>query len=174
MDAGQSQRPTAEPSGKPLALHTETVRPEWIDYNGHMNVAYYVLAFDHATDALLDYLDLGVSYRRHANKSVFVLETHVTYDREVHAGDPLRFTTHILGYDAKRLHVFHHMFHATEGFLAATTELIMLHVDLAQRRSAPMPDAALAKVDALARAHATLLRPPQAGRVIGIKPKAIS
>jgi len=156
----------------PLVLHTETVRPEWIDYNGHMNVAYYVLAFDHATDALLDYLDLGAAYRQRANKSVFVLETHVTYDREVHAGDPLRFTTQILGYDAKRLHVFHHMYHATAEFLAATTELIMLHVDLAERRSAPMPDVALAKIEALARAHAALPKPPQAGRVIGIKPKA--
>lgn len=171
MDAGQPQRRDTEPLGAPLALHTEAVRPEWIDYNGHMNVAYYVLAFDHATDALLDYLDLGVSYRQRANKSVFVIETHVTYDHEVHAGDPLRFTTQVLGHDAKRLHVFHHMYHATEGFLAATTELIMLHVDLAARRSAPMPDATLAKVEALARAHAALPKPPQAGRVIGIKPK---
>jgi acyl-CoA thioester hydrolase len=156
----------------PLALHTETVRPEWIDYNGHMNVAYYVLAFDHATDALLDYLDLGAAYRQRANKSVFVLETHVTYDREVHAGDPLRFTTQILGYDAKRLHVFHHMYHATAGFLVATTELIMLHVDLVERRSTSMPDATLAKIAALARVHAALPKPPQAGRVIGIKPKS--
>ncbi len=172
MDAGQSQRRDTEPLGMPLALHTEAVRPEWIDYNGHMNVAYYVLAFDHATDALLDYLDLGASYRQRANKSVFVLETHVTYDREVHAGDPLRFTTQVLGHDAKRLHVFHHMYHATEGFLVATTELIMLHVDLATRCSAPMPDTVLAKAEALARAHAALPKPPQAGRVIGIKPKA--
>jgi acyl-CoA thioester hydrolase len=171
MDTGQPQQRNTRPVAAPLALHSEVVRPEWIDYNGHMNVAYYVLAFDHATDALLDYLDLGVAYRRRTNKSVFVLETHVTYDREVHAGDPLRFTTQILGYDAKRLHVFHHMYHATAGFLAATTELIALHVDLAERRSAPMPDAALAKIEALVRAHAALPKPPQAGRVIGIKPK---
>src|SRR5689334_23702602 len=93
-----------------LSLHTEEVLPEWVDYNGHMNVAWYVLAFDHATDALLDWLGLGRAYAESENRSVFVLETHVTYEREVTAGDTLRFRTRLIDHDARRLHVFHEMF----------------------------------------------------------------
>lgn len=86
-----------------LELHTESVRTEWIDYNGHMNVAYYVLAFDHATDAFLDYLGMDEHYRDERRCSVFTAEAHVTYDREVRLGDPLRFTTQLLDWDAKRV-----------------------------------------------------------------------
>ena len=78
-----------------------TVAPGWIDYNGHMNVAYYVLAFDRATDRMLDLLDVGEAYRRRTESSFFVLESHITFDREVVADDPLRITTQILGSDAK-------------------------------------------------------------------------
>ena len=81
-----------------VPLETQvTVEPGWIDYNGHMNVAYYVLAFDRATDRMLDLLDVGEAYRRRTEASFFVLESHITYDREVVADDPLRITTQILG-----------------------------------------------------------------------------
>src|SRR5579875_1681906 len=148
----------------PLALHRETVQPEWTDYNGHMNLAYYMLVFDHATDCLFDHLDLGRD-----NHSLFALEAHVTYEQELNAGDPVRVTTQLLDCDAKRLHYFHRMYHATEGYLAATNELISIHVDLATRRSTPLPQAALAWLEALLAAHRHLPRPPQAGRVIGIR-----
>ena len=69
--------------------YQETVRPEWIDYNGHMNVAYYLLVFDHASDALIDQLDLGIDYRNRENCSMFAVETHITYEREVLEGDGL-------------------------------------------------------------------------------------
>ena len=122
-----------------LRLHTETVRPEWIDYNGHMNVAYYVLAFDHATDRLLD--QPGSASPMWRRRTVgFVLEMHVTYEREVTEGDPLTFTTRILDVDAKRVHLFHAMHHGTEGWLAATNELVLMHIDLEARRSCPLPD----------------------------------
>ncbi|HEX6843297.1 MAG TPA: thioesterase family protein, partial [Stellaceae bacterium] len=74
----------------PLDRHRAEVRADWIDANGHMNVGYYVVAFDHATDTLCDQLGIGWSYVEHRLGMVFVLEAHVTYDREVHAGDPLR------------------------------------------------------------------------------------
>jgi len=151
-----------------LELHTETVRPEWIDYNGHMNVAYYVLAFDHATDAFLDHLGMDARYREQQQCSVFTAEAHVTYDHEVKLGDPLRFTTQLLGWDAKRIHYQHVMYHRTEGYLAATNELLILHVDLAQRKVAAMPDAVCDRLRILAAAHGELSRPPQIGRVIGI------
>ena len=156
----------------PLSIHTDRVRDEWIDFNGHMNVAYYMLAFDHATDAFCDHVGLGQAYFREQNKSIFVLEAHITYDREVVAGDPLRFTTRVLDCDAKRVHLFHEMHHGEQGFLAATNEIVMLHVDMEHRRSAPMPANSLDMVRALATAHATLPRPPQIGRVIGLKKRA--
>ncbi|HRZ24495.1 MAG TPA: thioesterase family protein, partial [Candidatus Contendobacter sp.] len=77
----------------PLCLYTSVALPEWIDYNGHMNVAYYVLAFDHATDAFTEYLGLGRDYQERQRCSTFVVETHVNYQRELVAGDPIRITT---------------------------------------------------------------------------------
>ena len=87
-----------------LRLHEGEVRPEWIDFNGHMNLAYYVLAFDHATDRFLHHIGLGEKYFRQENRSVFVLETHVVYKQELKLGDRMRFTTQLLGFDAKRIH----------------------------------------------------------------------
>lgn len=157
-----------------LDAGTEAVRPEWIDYNGHMNVAYYVLAFDQALDRVFDRYELGASYVKSANASFFVLETHVNYVGEVKRGDPMRFTFQLLDHDAKRLHYFLQMFHAAEGYLAATSEQLTVHVDMATRRSAPMPERAQRLMADLRAAQAHLPRPPQAGRVIGIRrePKA--
>jgi acyl-CoA thioester hydrolase len=156
----------------PLAIHRDYVREEWIDYNRHMNVAFYVLAFDHATEAFCAHVGLGEQYLKERNKSIFVLEAHITYDREVMAGDPLRFTTRILDCDAKRVHLFHEMYHAEEGYLASTNEIVMLHVDMADRRSAPMPPEILERVTQLKDAHSALPRPAQVGRVIGLKKRA--
>jgi acyl-CoA thioester hydrolase len=155
----------------PLDVHREAVQAEWIDYNGHMNVAYYVLAFDHATDRLFDLLDLGVAYVKRTNNSTFVLETHVTYAQEVKQGDPLRFTAQLLDYDAKRVHYFLQMFHAGEGYLSATSEQIALHVSLDSRRTAPFPPDQLARLAVMMAAHQGLAKPAQAGRVIGIARK---
>ena len=152
----------------PLVLHRESVREEWIDYNNHMNVAYYVLAFDHATDAFFDYLGLDDAYREATGGSTFAAETHVTYQREVHAGDPLRFTTQLLDHDSKRLHFMHHMYHEEEGFLAATSEWLGLHIDLTVRRVSAMPPEILARVAEVAAAHGRLPAPPEAGRVITV------
>ncbi|MEP3113604.1 thioesterase family protein [Nisaea sp.] len=146
-----------------------TVQPEWVDYNGHMNVGYYVVAFDKATDALLDHLGIGASYRQECDASVFVLEAHLTYDREVMLGDGLRFSTQILDHDAKRMHVFHRMYHADEGYLAATNELMIMHIDLKTRRSAPFSKMVLGRLQDLKRDHDALPKPDAAGRVIAIR-----
>jgi acyl-CoA thioester hydrolase len=166
LDVARDRLPAA-----PLEVHREAVRPEWIDYNGHMNVAYYVLAFDHATDRLFDLLDLGVDYVKRTNNSTFVLETHVTYAQEVHEGDMLRFEAQLLDYDEKRLHYFLRMYHAGEGYLSATSEQIALHVSLDTRRTAPMPPEQRARVAAMMAAHQNLPKPEQAGRAIGIRRK---
>ncbi len=167
MDTADSRFPEA-----PLALHTETVRPQWIDFNGHMNVAYYVLAFDHATDVLFDRLGLGVAYVERERRSMFIVEIHVSYLREVGEGDRLRFTSQLLGFDPKRLHLFHRMYRNQdangEESPVATLEQMLVHVDLEARRSTAMPPAAMERIERLAAAHAGLPRPPQAGRIIGL------
>ncbi len=154
------------PEAAPLELHSEVVRPEWIDYNGHMNVAYYVLAFDHACDAFLDYVGLDEAYRARTGGSTFAVECHVTYQREVGEGDALRFSIQLLGYDEKRIHFFVRMFHADDGFLAATTEWLSLHVDLPARRVAAMPTEIASRLAEIYAVHRDLPPPPEAGRVI--------
>ena len=108
-----------------------TVAPEWIDYNGHMNVAYYVLAFDRATDRLFDYLGIGEAYRRATHHSVFALEAHVTYERELRQGEEFEIATRLIDADRKRLHLFHAMTRAKDNELSATIEVMGLHVDMA-------------------------------------------
>jgi acyl-CoA thioester hydrolase len=153
----------------PLALHSETVLPEWIDYNGHMNVAFYVLAFDHATDALLDYLRLTHDHKTRNNSTTFVADMNVTYKQEVKEGDPLRFATRVLDFDEKRIHFWHEMYHGTEGYLAATNEILSLHIDLSIRRVGPMPDDIFQRLHAVHASHSALPPPERAGRRIEIR-----
>lgn len=160
------------PVPAPLVLHREVVRPEWIDYNEHMNVAYYVLAFDHAVDAFLDYVGIDEAYRARTGGTTFAAECHVTYQREVAAGDSLRFETQLLGYDDKRMHYFQAMIQEAEGFLAATCEWLSLHVDGATRRVAPMPAAITQRLAAVSDSHDRLPRPAEAGRVIAVGSRA--
>lgn len=161
-------QPVCQHADAPLSLHAETVRPEWVDYNGHMNVAYYVLVFDHATDAVLDFLDLGEAYRRRTRGSVFVGEAHVTYEQEVNAGDRLSVSSRILSFDGKRLILFHEMVgERTEG-LVATNEVLCLHVDLDTRRTAPVPPAAAERIERVVSEHSAQPRPSRAGRAIGL------
>lgn len=125
---------------EPFLEREACVLPEWIDYNGHMNVAFYVLVFDHSTDALLDKLGLGKVYRETEHKSFFVVESHVNYENEVKKDDLLVVKTRLLGYDTKRLHIFHEMFDGENGGRCATNEIMALHVDMEQRRTAVIPD----------------------------------
>lgn len=153
----------------PLDRHRGHVKREWIDGNGHMNVGYYVVAFDHATDTLCEQLGVSWEYTRRELGMIFVLEAHVTYDRELLPDAPFRVATQILDHDAKRLHAFHEMYHAEEGFLAATNELMIMHVDFATRRSSPWPEETQTRLAAMHAAHKHLPRPAKAGRVIGLK-----
>ena len=152
----------------PLVLHRETVKKEWLDYNQHMNVAYYVLAFDHANDALADHIGIGLEHTRSTGGSIFILELHVAYLREVVLDDPLRIATHVLDFDAKRIHFTHVMIHDTEGYHAATAEQMLLHVDLESRRVTPMPEATRAALAALKAAHQALLPPLGLSRAMGL------
>jgi acyl-CoA thioester hydrolase len=155
----------------PIVIEGLAVRPEWIDGNGHMNVGYYNVAFDQALDRVCELVDLSWNYVERTGFSTFVLETHVTYQREVTQGDPLRFTFQLLDYDEKKFHYFLRMFHAREDFLSATSEQICIHVDLRTRRPAPMPAYSLERFAAIMAAHRALPRPSEVGSVIGIRRK---
>jgi acyl-CoA thioester hydrolase len=152
----------------PLDRYRDVVRPEWIDHNQHMNMGYYLVVFDFATDEFFRWVGLDEAHRRAHGVTTFCLEAHVTYHREVRAGDPLRFTSRLLGHDAKRLHYFHEMYHADHGYLAATNELMTLHVSTATRRAAAMAPDLLARLAAIQSAHDLLPRPPQVGHTIGL------
>ena len=153
----------------PLKLHKDLIVPEWIDYNGHMNVAYYVLVFDRATDEFFDFMGMTAEYRAASNASAFTAEMHVNYVREVKEGDEVYVTTQLLGYDEKRFHYFHRMYHAEEGYLAATSELLCLFVDMNQRRVTQMPPPILDRLAEIKQSHAELPLPEQAGSVMKVK-----
>ena len=149
-----------------------TVRPEYIDANGHMNVGYYGVLFDKALD--LPWARLGIYSQQilQQGMSTFALESHLTYQREVRQADPLAFTIQLLDYDAKRIHYFMRMFHGREGWLAATCEQLSICMDMSIRRSSRWPEPCLANIRALFEVHRLRPRPVEAGRLIGIRLRA--
>jgi acyl-CoA thioester hydrolase len=144
------------------------VRPEWIDYNGHMNVAFYVKAFDEALDEVYVLLGLDGETVQRTRISTFTAEMHITYQREVRAGDRLRITSQLVDFDAKRMHFIQCMYHAEEGFLAATDEWLIMCVDLDRRRAARLTEPLRAFLAEIKRAHASLPLPPEAGRRVSL------
>ena len=152
----------------PFDAFRAVVRPEWIDDNRHMNMGYYLVVFDLATDEWMRFVGLDRAHRRAREVTTFCLEAHVTYHREVKVRDRLRFTTRLLDFDAKRIHYIHEMFHADAGYLAATNELMSLHVSEQTRRGAPMADEIVERLGRIRAVHDRLPRPPQVGRVIGL------
>ena len=145
------------------------VQPAWIDYNDHFNMGYYVVVFDLATDAWLDHIGLGETHKREHGVTTFTLESHVNYLRELRSGDPLRFSTQLLAFDEKRIHYIHQMFHADEGFLAATNELMSLHVSDATRRAAPMEPSVQSCLAEILAEHEKIPKPGQVGRSVGLQ-----
>lgn len=148
--------------------HEDVVRPEWIDSNGHMNLAYYVVVFDLATDALYDALGIGNAYRESTDFSCFTAETHTLYERELHLGEKLRVRAWLLGADAKRVHYFHEMFHVESGERAAVQELMALHIDMRVRRVAAFPEERHQAMQAAVRRYAPAEPPKGAGRRIAL------
>lgn len=146
------------------------VRPDWIDYNSHMNVGYYHVAFDIAAEDFFQHLGFTPEFRRLHDGTTFALESHLNFLREVKAGDPLRFEARLLDFDAKRLHFYQEMFHAREGYLAASCESLSSFVSQATRRTAPMPAELGERLARVKAAHASLARPWQVGHLISVRP----
>jgi acyl-CoA thioester hydrolase len=145
-----------------------TVLPEWIDANGHMNLAYYVVLFDQATDLLYDALGVGNTYRDATGHSTFTAETHTLYEREVSVGERVRVVPHLLAADTKRLHYFHEMFRVQDDLRVAAQELIALHIDMSVRRVTPFPAELYARIQATLRARTNNPMPAGVGRRIAM------
>ena len=156
----------------PIEIYEAEVRPEWIDYNGHMNVAYYMLIFDHATDALFDLIGIGRAYTEAGLGSAFSIECHMTFQREIVEGDRVRVTFQLLDCDEKRLHYLMKMYHAEKGYPAATFEQMGMHVDIGQRKSAPFPADTQKNLQEILSGHRHLPRPREVGTTIGIRRKS--
>ena len=152
----------------PFDQYTETVRPEWIDHNGHMNMAYYVLAFDEASGALMRYIGIDQSYRDRTGHGTFTGDFHIHYVQEGMESDPLRFHQWIVEFDEKRVHYWLEMYHAKEGFLAATMEKMILHMDMSVRRGAPMAPELFAWIKKVRDAPAALPAPSGLSKVMRV------
>ncbi len=154
----------------PFVSSVMTVEKEWIDYNGHLNMAYYNVLFDRCGDEAFALLGMGPDYARDRRLTIYTAEIHVCYVRELHLGDRVTCSFHLVDHDDKRLHVYQELRHA-DGWLSATSEVLSLHVDMAGPKVAPFPADVKHKVEAMQRAHSALPRPERAGRSIAIRRK---
>jgi acyl-CoA thioester hydrolase len=152
----------------PFVSSVMRIEPQWIDYNGHLNVAYYNVLFDRAVDELYELIGLGPAYLDKHKHSTMVAEAHVRYVRELHETDPVKVAIQLIDYDAKRIQLFEELRHADKGWLSATCETMTLHVDMTAKKVAPFPDAVQRALAALKAAHAHLPRPEGAGRRIAM------
>jgi acyl-CoA thioesterase FadM len=152
-----------------LFTTTGTVQPEWIDYNGHLMDGYYAVGFAAVTDLFLELVGFGPAYPSASGHSVYTVESHLVYLREVRAGTSLVYTTQLLGYDDRRIHIVHTMAEAGASASAATNELLLVHVRQAPAGVVPMPDEAIERLAQLTTAHAAHPAPPQVGRRIAMR-----
>lgn len=147
-----------------------SLEPGWIDYNGHLNMAYYNVLFDRGCDTAFEALGMGPDYASQRKLTIYTAEIHVRYIREIHLGDSVTATYRIVDHDEKRLHAFQELRHL-DGWLSATSETLTLHVDMAGPKVTPFPDDVMAKIEELAGKHADLPYPEDIGRRIEIRRK---
>ena len=152
----------------PFVSSVMRVEPAWIDYNGHLNMAYYNVLLDRAVDEVFELLGCGLAYVKERRRSWYTAEVHLRYLRELHASDPVKVTFQLLDYDAKRMHYFEQLIHAEEGWVSATSENMSLHVDMEKQRTVAVPDTIAAALAEMMQAHSALARPAEAGRSIAM------
>jgi acyl-CoA thioester hydrolase len=158
--------------GSLLASPTRSVPKEWIDYNGHMNVAYYTMAFDKGSDFVFDeVLGVGEALARELRMGPMVVQQTIHYIGELLEGESFRLELQLLDWGPKQIHFFSRMLKDSDGSLCATSETLTLNVDLEARRTAAYPGWAQARLARLMEAHKGLPKPDQAGAVIGIRRK---
>jgi len=155
----------------PFLSSVMQIEPQWIDHNGHLNMAYYNVMFDRAIDQMWLQLGMGLDYVKERHGSTFTAECHVRYLGEIHLGDPVQISVYLLGADEKRLHTFQELRHATEGWLSATSENMSVHIDMKARKVGPFPPDIGARIDAVLNTHAAVPRPEGIGRKVAMPSK---
>lgn len=154
----------------PFVSRVMEIEKDWIDYNGHLNMAYYNVLFDRCSDLALDLLGMGTAYVRDRKLTIYTAEVHVCYVQELHLEHRVTASFQLLDHDDKRLRVYQELRHV-DGWLAATSEYLALHVDMTGPKVAPFPKDIMANLEAMRDAHAALPMPERAGRSIGIRRK---
>ena len=151
-----------------LTTYQTTIIPDWVDYNGHLRDAFYLLIFSYATDALMDRLGMDSNNREASGHSLFTLELHLNYLHEVKLDADVEVHTQIIAHDNKRLHLYHSLHLAGDDKELAGNEQMLLHVDLAGPRSAPFSAAVAQRLAVISTEQADLPRPALLGRIIGL------
>ena len=152
----------------PFRSKPKFVLPEWIDYNGHLNMAYYNVLFDTGVDEVYAEIGFGPEYIKTHGFTTYTAEFHISYVRELHEGDEVSVTTQLIDYDKKRFHTYQELHHK-DGWLAATGEALALHIDMRGPKVTAMPPHILQNMEAILQAHQKLPRPDRVGRSIGIR-----
>ena len=142
------------------------VLPNWVDHNGHMNLAYYVLAFDQATDNFFQSFGIDNSYRRNSNCSTFAGNIHVYYKRELNLAEEFYIDCTLLGFDDKRIRHMNCMFHKADQTEIAVFESLQLHVSLEERRVCAMPGTLLNNLEKLQAGQPKMCLPKEIGESI--------
>ncbi|MGB0466281.1 MAG: thioesterase family protein [Pontibacterium sp.] len=159
---------------KASVIYSTPIKPEWLDYNNHMNVAYYVLIFDKAGEQLVGELGLSEAVTEKTGISWMVLENHITYDNEVVLDQLVEVRAQLLDYDSKRLHLYFEMWGKNDDgteYLASTLEQMAMCVDLKLRKSCEFPANVAENIQQMEKAQADLAKPDNIGRTIGIRRK---
>src|ERR1700750_3142123 len=143
----------------PVLSSVMQIDPQWIDYNGHLNMAYYNVMMDRAIDELWLQLGIGPAYMEKPHRDTFTVECHVRYLREIHLGDPVQVAVWLLGADEKRLHTFEELRHAKDGWVSATSENMTMHIDMKTRKPAAFPPDIRARIADVLASHDSIARP---------------
>ncbi len=146
-----------------------TIKDDWIDYNGHLNVGYYLVAFDLAVEPFFNWLGLTPEFRRTSQCSTFALETHLNFLAEVNAGDELRFETRLIDFNQKTFHFYQEMFQVENNYLAASHESLAAYMDMTQRKTTLMPSSLTTRLGQIQTAHSALDTPWQLGHKISVR-----
>ncbi|MNO88058.1 L-carnitine dehydrogenase [compost metagenome] len=156
-----------------LTTYQTKIIPDWVDYNGHLRDAFYLLIFSYATDALMDRIGLDAQGREATGHTLYTLECHLNYLDEVKLGAEVEVRTQLLGHDAKRLHIHHSLHYPGAPAELAASEQMLMNIDTRQTRSAPFAGNVAERIRQIADAHAALPLPAHVGRMIALPVRAL-
>ncbi|RFB79585.1 thioesterase family protein [Methylovirgula sp. 4M-Z18] len=152
----------------PFVSSIMTIEAGWIDFRGHLNMAYYHVLLDRAMNEAFDLIGLQEDLHATRGATTFAAENHIVYHRDLKFGDPVRATAQLIDFDATRLHVYLELRQASEGWLAASAESLFVHADLQTREAVPFPQAIQDNLMVMRAAHARLPKPSDLTQTPGI------